>query len=307
MRIKKTFVSIFLLTFLIGYVSVLPTKKEESKLFEPSDSIKIPEMVSNTNPISKVEELETIEEINAWSDEENYPSTDKYPLKIRLLEIGYSYHGAEVKAKSGEVWLGLFHENDSYYLRPAELKIRRVYDQFFDGDDQRNKTGKDVFVAGENQPVYLLKNTGTIRPGKITTIFQGLSWIEAMNDEESDLPIEDMLTTLKMDFARNFELNGKQYQLKVVGAKNKENDRIRALILESEGVRQVLHTIKEDGFYDVGHLYWIGDLDRDGKPDFYFDLFENYNMNNQVLFLSSQAEKGKLVKKVAYFYTSGCS
>jgi hypothetical protein len=305
MRIKKTFVGVFLVTFLIGYVSVLSANNEKSKFIESTDSIKPSEKVSNTTPIPKMEALETIEEINAWSDEDNYP------LKIRLLEIGQGYHGAEVKAKSGEVWLGLFHENDGYYLRPAELKIRRVYDEILDGDDKRNKTGKDVSVKGKNQPIYLLKNTGTIRAGKIPTIFQGLSWTEAMNDEESDLPIEEMLTTLKKDFAWTFEFNGKQYLLKVVEAKNKENDRIRALILESDGVRQVLHTIKEehtfkqDWFYDVGHLYWVGDLDRDGKPDFYFDLFEHYNQNNQVLFISSQAEKGKLIKKVAYFYTTG--
>lgn len=305
MKIKKNFVSVFLLTFLIGYVSVLPTKKNESKLIEPSDSIKISETVSNTNPIPKMEDMEAIDEVNAWSEDVDYPDAVGYRFKIKLLETGERFHGEAVEAKNGEKWFGLFMENDEYYFRPTKLKIRRVFDEILDYPKKNKKTGKSVFVEGKNQPIFLLKDANKIPVGKIQTIFQGLSWYEAQN-EEAELPIEDILTSLKRNFEKKFELNGKEYELKITDARSKENDRLWALILESQGVRQVLHTIKANENNDLGQLYWIGDLDQDGKPDFYFYLFEHYNVAYRVIFLSSKAEKGKLVKKVAYFWTTGC-
>ncbi len=57
---------------------------------------------------------------------------------------------------------------------------------------------------------------------------------------------------------------------------------------------------------DLGNLYWVGDLDRDGKPDFFTNLYLNENGDYLNLYLSSRAKKGKLVKKVAVFATSGC-
>lgn len=302
MKITKTFVSIFLVAFLIGYGSVL-TKKQETKLFELSDSTELSETISkkiSAPQVEKIVELETVEEIDGRIDEE------KYPFKIKLLVTGSSFHGDEVKAKSGEIWLGLFKEKEGYYLRPTQLKVRRIYDEIVDDEDKRAKTGKEVIVDGKNQPIYLLKNANTIREGKITTLFQGLSWKDVYDDKESDIAPDDMLTTLKKNFSQKFEIKGKKYELKTIEAKNKKDERIGALILESDGVRQILHTANVDDYFDLGHLYWVGDLDRDGKPDFYFDLFEHYNVMNRVLFLSSQAEKGKLIKKVAYFWTTGC-
>ena len=195
MKITKTFVGVFLLTFLIGYVSVLPTKKQETKLSELSDSIKVSEVVSEGIPapqIEKIAELEIITEINAWIDEENYP------FKIKLLETGEGYHSDEVEAKSGEMWLGLFKENNEHYLRSTKLKIR-------------NNGDKDVIVNDKSQPVFLLKNADKLRSGKITTLFQGLNWDDIVNNsQESDLSPDELLTTLKKDFAQKYELGGKK-------------------------------------------------------------------------------------------------
>jgi hypothetical protein len=56
----------------------------------------------------------------------------------------------------------------------------------------------------------------------------------------------------------------------------------------------------------LGSLDWAGDLDRDGKPDFYFSLYVHDNVEYQNLFLTSSAKKGKLVKKIAMWFTNGC-
>lgn len=108
---------------------------------------------------------------------------------------------------------------------------------------------------------------------------------------------------------------GKVYDLKVIKAKNKRSEPILALVLESDGKTQLLHTFwtRGEGDYgeknwlgSVGTLYWVGDLDRDNKPDFYLSLYAHEIIYEAFIFLSSEAENGKLVKKAALFSTSGC-
>jgi hypothetical protein len=296
MKIKKIFLSVFLLTFIIGYISVLPTEK-----------CCVPIRIPNTIPTEILEsqfeakpDLETIEEVNSWAEKENYP------FKIKLLENGDGYHGAEIDAKNGETWLGLFEEKGEFFLRSTKLKIKRVYDPIMGAEDYK-KTGKSVEVTGKKTPLFLVKNAAFLAEGKISTVFKGVTWDEYYdNPETKDLPLEEVLTFIRKDFSQVYEIAGKQIELKVIEAKNKDGDKILALTLKSDGKRQILHTIYADGYPELGTLYWIGDLDRDGRPDFYLELFEHENVNNKVLFLSSPADKDKLVKKVAYFWTTGC-
>jgi hypothetical protein len=290
MKITKTFVSIFLTTFLVGYVSVLPTKKA-LKPREISQTIPaiIPTVQTTVNP-----RLEMLEEVGNWFDEEDHL------YKTKLLETGEGFHGEEVNAKNGEVWLGLFRENNGYFLRVTKLEIRAVYDDIVDGENKNKKTGRSVNVKGKNKPIFLLKNANKLQTGKITTLFQSLTQIDVSDSEESDTASFDK------NFTQKYEIGGKIYWLKVTEAINKNGERILALILESEGKRQILHTMNVEYNSGLGVLYWAGDLDRDGKPDFFVDLYVHENVENKILFLSSEAEDNKLVKKVAYFWTTGC-
>lgn len=293
MKITKTFISVFVLTFIIGFVSVPPQKNSTKTLTVTAALEKLPIL-----PIEPTPELETIEEVEHWFDEE------KSPYKIKLLETGEGFHGDEIKAKSGETWLGLFKEREGYSLRSTKIKIRRVHDEIVEDKNETRKTGKSVGVEGKLQPIFLLKNADRLREGNVTTLFRGLSRDEVLEDEESELTPDQMLTTLGKDFVRKYKIGGKEYELEVIEAKNKNNEKIFALVLESDGIRQVLHTSAESG--SLGTLYWVGDLDRDAKPDFYLDLYVHENVANQVLFLSSEAGNKKLVKMVAQFWTTGC-
>lgn len=295
MKITKTFIGIFLLTFIIGFVSVPPPKISPVivRVTAPPEKLPMP-------PIETLSELETIEEVGHWTDEE------KSPYKIKLIETGEGFHGDEIKAKSGEIWLGLFKERENYSLRSTKIKIRRVQDDIVDGQNATKKTGKNVGVEGKIKPLFLLKNAGKLREGNITTLFQGLTMDEVLNAEESELTPDQMFTTLGKNFIQNYKIGGKEYELKIIEAKNKNNEKILALILESNRIRQVLHTMNAEYESSLGTLYWVGDLDGDEKPDFYFDLFQHENVENRILFLSSEAGKGKLVKVVAQFWTTGC-
>ena len=75
MKITKTFVCVFLATFLIGYVSVLPT----NKVYEPKiEQFDIPQEVS-TSKIEQIPDVEMVEDVD------NFTSGEKSPLKIKLL------------------------------------------------------------------------------------------------------------------------------------------------------------------------------------------------------------------------------
>jgi hypothetical protein len=296
MKIKKKFIVIFLLTFIIGFVSVLPTQKVSPNIVTVTA---LPEK-SPMPPLEPTSKLETLEEVEHAMDEQ------KSPYKIKLLETGEGFHGDEIEAKSGEVWLGLFKERESYSLRSTKIKIRRVHDDIVDDEDETKKTGKSVEIEGKLKPIFLLKNANKLREASITTLFQRLTIDEISEANESEIVSNEKLTTLKKDFIQKYKIGRKEYGLKVIDAKNKNNEKILALILESNGIRQVLHTINAEYADSLGTVYWVGDLDRDEKPDFYFDLFEHENVENRVLFLSSVTEKGKLVKMVAQFWTTGC-
>ena len=78
-------------------------------------------------------------------------------------------------------------------------------------------------------------------------------------------------------------------------------------MLETGNIKQIVHFVHfAEGNY-VGSLYWVGDLDRDGKLDLFMDFY-GYEKGGYKsgLFLSSVAEKGNLVKKFEYFILGGC-
>ena len=53
-------------------------------------------------------------------------------------------------------------------------------------------------------------------------------------------------------------------------------------------------------------VLWIGDLDRDGRPDFFADIHMFETPGDWVLYLSSAARTGELVHRVAEFHGMDC-
>jgi hypothetical protein len=301
MKITKTAIAVFLSAFLIGYVSIMTIKKESMPSLQPQievvETFPVPHLPFQ--PIEINFPLPRVKEVNSWANE------GKYPFKIKLIETGERFHGDEIDAKNGEIWMGLFKEGDGYSLRPSKIKVRRVYDSIVD-DNERKKTGKSVSVPGDAEPLFLLKNASNLRAGNVATLFRGMTWQDVYKDEKSELTPAEMVTTMHENFVQRYELGGKKYELKVIDALNEKDEKISALVLESAGKRQVLHTSIEGGEDGLGLLFWVGDLDRDNKPDFYMSLSVHYNVGNHNLFLSSKAGKNELVKLVANFWTTGC-
>lgn len=295
MRIRKIFISVFLLTFIVGLIGFFFVQPTKNVFTPPPEVVKEISQVSPLSLITAKPESEIIEENNDWQN------VDDSKFSVKLLETGQGFHGDEIEAKSGETWLGLFEKNGKSYLEFTKLTIRRVHDPVIDGyyeKDAAQKTGKSVLVSKKSEPVFLVKNAKMLSQGSITTLYR-------YDDDSENLDGED--TSIRNGFVKEFKIGEVNYTLRAKKGKNKNQEDILALVLDSDGISQTIHSLKyfsEDDY--LGSLYWAGDLDRDGKPDFYFSLYFHDNVEYKNLFLSSQANKRKLVKKVATFSITGC-
>jgi hypothetical protein len=173
-------------------------------------------------------------------------------------------------------------------------------------------TGKSVSVERHEQPVFLVRNAGMLKPGTVKTAYHG----GYANKHE-----------LKYGTQISLKLNEENYLLKV--ASNREPSRDCPDCLQSDTRLILTMARSSQTIYDLGkilraefgdgpeiikviaetpgwHLLWAGDADRDGKLDLYFNLSSHFNTTERRLFLSSQANPGELVKEVAKFVTQGC-
>ena len=208
--------------------------------------------------------------------------------KIRIIETG-EFHGDEITAETGEMWLGLYTQSENYSLLPSVLTVEKVHDMIVDARDE--KTGKSVKILGQTKPIFLIKGDGFVQSRTVKTVF----------DDEK--PIGN-------NFDETFQFQGKNYRLYVEtqnpqNAKSEMVDDTSKLVLSDGKTKQIIYSQKFCD--DCGwSLRWAGDLDDDGKLDFYADLSNHYNASHRRLFLSSKAGNNELVKEVAEFVTVGC-
>lgn len=123
------------------------------------------------------------------------------------------------------------------------------------------------------------------------------------------------VTCVVPDAGYSFSFNGVNYTLRAEGILSEYHNTITGeyeisedgrketgnvyqeykLYLESGDISQLILAI--DNFSDrYVKVQFIGDIDKDGKPDFIFDTATWYEDYEKMLFLSSFADKGKLVK-----------
>jgi len=211
--------------------------------------------------------------------------------RVELLETG-EFHGDEVRARTGERWLGLHVSHHGSLLLPYRLRVEAVHDGIVD-DDEEQKTGKAVSVDLPLQPSFLVTGLTVLREGPVTTILEGEKALEKASP-------------LSLSLAEH------SYVLKIVGDEDTEKcseqllPRNAKLVLASGNSAQILYSLKECGDDAGWTLLWAGDLDRDGKLDLYVSVHQHYNVSERKLFLSSSVDEGQLVKEVAEFVTSGC-
>ena len=217
MKIRKTFIGAFVIAFLIGCVSVLPVRKnsvpekpksanvESQYVYDFSQNFPKPEAASDFEP-----------EIVIDTD----PEKGESKFNIDLLEVGDGHRKEDVKAKSGETWLGFYKGKNSFFLRSEKIKVYLTTEPDYIEDS------KTVDVNGKNKPIVLIKNAKQLRDGNVKTVFSRLS-----SERDHDYKKDDSWLTRR--FVKEFNLNERKYTLRVKQAVSKENDKYLALVLGS--------------------------------------------------------------------------
>lgn len=307
MKTKVLFLGLFLLTFVLGIV-VIPTVRknfENTNSAKKAISINISESDKyiESKPLKNEVAKEIVEnDIIGYETAKNFGGAEMLEEGFYEKEIKYKYellhtgkfHGEEISAKSGENWLGLFKQKDGFYLASTKINVKRVYDEILDGSENE-KTGKMVSVNNKIEPLFLIKNASKLNAGKVVTLF-GIATVNEFHENSSS-------KELSVESPDDFTFKNKKYSLKVEKVLNSKAEIVYALILEMNETKQILNVSNEDF---LGSLHWVGDLDQDDKLDFYISPFVKENLSESSLFLTSEAEKNNLVKKIALIVTSGC-
>lgn len=205
---------------------------------------------------------------------------------LHVIETG-SFHEEEVSVTDGEIWLGLYKRGGSYMLMPSILSVQSVHDPIVDTDGE--SSGKSITVPGMGEPFFLITGSGFKQARPAITLESVIGEIDPRKESA-------------------FEMDGKKYVLAVKSENKSENEFIQArssLVLSDGNVEQVLFEVEECSFCRW-RVHWAGDIDSDGKPDFYLYVTHHYNVANQKLFLSSKAGSDRLVEEAAEFTTTGC-
>lgn len=296
MSFRKKFIIIFLLTFLIGcssvffwFKSVSDSKEEKEKNLQ----IVIAEIQKTTESSKPTPQPFTPEifGLKDFSDSKDFHESFKL---VDVINHGSNYRSEEVIAKNGQVWLGLFKDQENFYLKNTKVKI--IPDGETGYDDQKFVSIK---LKNKSVPLFLVKNARKLKERDVKTLFNAKSF----EDEET----EDNTNTMYRGFLREFQIGERKYTLRIKDALTESGDKVLALVLESENISQV---VTYGPYFDndfLGDLLWVGDLDGDDKLDFYmnFNDWEKGSFSSS-LFLSSEAGKGNLVKEVAGFWSAGC-
>lgn len=281
----------FLAALLIGFVVVDLWNQPGPKLGEP-DINGIPAIVvtDQTSEEPKAPASDFIAEFHKISIDELFP-IDNWNEKL-IDEPTSGFLPEDIVTKPGERWLAAEQKKDgTIVLISSKMQLTKDKN---DGQTVSVKFGK---VAN---PIFAVKDLKNVKAGTIkTTYFKRVKY-----DPEG----EEVRPKMTFGFRQQFELNNKKYYLRVAKGTDDQGMRMGFLVLGDGTSEQV---IDYSPYWDeielhLGILVWAGDMDDDGKLDLYLDRTYTEEKSGTGLFLSSHAEKGKLVKVSALFAHAGC-
>lgn len=204
------------------------------------------------------------------------------------------HHGAEVAAKDGETWWGLYPGKDSSFaLEPVVVSVTTVVDELMDGPGEK-PTGKLVRAHGPVQPWLLIKGLKDPKPGPLPgklspqAVKPGKPYAIAL---ENCAPITITANGQPEPASPYVEATLRAYTLSIT--------------LKDQPAQTLLHR-DIVGEYGCPTVQWVGDIDRDGLPDLVLDISDHENVGDLALYLSSERKLGDHVRLVARYRTTGC-
>lgn len=294
LKIKLFAFSLSLLTGLFAaWYFLAPQNKE---LHEPNAAA--PQLVEAPN-------LETAKKVRAPFDPEftrlpNFGDTNVSPSgKIIEMVTDGLYRRSDLEAKNGESWLVFTKDaQNEYAFERSVANVRNMPTGTWPGEELDAK----LTFKTKGTPLFAVKDLKQLKPGATPTLFSRSIFVE---DSHTDTESEAITT----GYRRTFSFNGEEYLFRSAEGLTKDGTKVAVLLMESGGrsqvVKQVYH-VPSDAKDTIGSLLWVGDLDDDGKLDFYMNEFNEKGFTRTDLFLSSSASKNQLVRHVATFGVAGC-
>ncbi len=207
------------------------------------------------------------------SDSNNKNNTDFNREVVLLYQTTSCY--TNIYPPQSYNWYGVYHKKNIYEIRP--ITISYYYDDY-------TEPGLTPFVTStsDNRDLaFIIGSKTKMKEGRIDgTNFPGQE--RYFRDETRTN--HKLLNELSME---RVESSGGQY--------------LPYLKLKSGNKRQILN-IDDDS--PLQSIVWMGDLDQDGKRDYIIYYGDEESM--MVLYLSSHAKAGQIVKPVAVYYSGYC-
>ena len=211
------------------------------------------------------------------------------PVKI-LIEG--RFHKQEVwQGAESKQWMGLVYQDSTFQLRPTHIRVLPFFDPVLDKRNARVMSGREVKDAASDNALLFITGMAKLKPGPVDTASFSNAVVLPntslhLKFKGSTYTLEAIGDSIQDESSESYSLQN--YSWKISGVKN--GKKMSQELAHAQDFESAIYV-----------LLWAGDLDRDGIPDLLADLSNHYNASEITLFLSSQADKGKLYKKVATF------
>lgn len=202
-----------------------------------------------------------------------------YPTRYRIVE------NDDPTKKLNNKWAELYLDNESYFIQDADFSLANGVDEC---------TGLKTKEITTNRETLLFINHPGLKKGLVNNIKINRNHI--WPNEHFTFKFDSISYTIRAEGI-------------IADSENTQNE---------EDSLNIWHTVTdyklflqtdnetEDLLFDIKsfngtfiELLFIGDLDRDNKPDFIFNNSQDYEETRISLFLSSMAEEGSFTKKVS--------
>jgi hypothetical protein len=208
----------------------------------------------------------------------HYSEYESGLLKSLNKDFALFYPGmncyANINFEPNMNWYGLYQEKEKYYLKKTNIGFFRIYSDMLDFGITTSDNKNLLFIIGSKKP---LKEKSTTVPE------WGINGYPLFQQEKSEgfVALEKYGIAVKEDGPYGgFSIS-----------------------LNMDSKTQLLNS-KEMEISQVMSIQWVGDLDGDDQLDYIIHYGEKSGQT--ILYLSSEAEEGEIVKPVAAYFSGYC-
>ena len=218
-----------------------------------------------------------------------FPEKSDIKTDVQIL-LPAGYRGTEpsdFKSMLSKEWYDFYQDSitKKYFLKKAEIVIGKYYDDCLQDSttDIGSHRNSLILIKGINPQKEEIPSI----PIKKCRIWVGET--NAFSFNEKTYIFRGDGVTIKTD-STIFD-----------GGKLERWDEVKnyKLFLSEQGKDEQIIVAIPSFNNSFVKILWIGDLDEDGKPDFILDTSRDYEEKTVLLFLSSKAKEGEIVKIVA--------